>query len=213
MDRDTMLARLRAVIDDVVSSYNWSDATLLTALAEGQDVFCEETGFFRDKTTHTITLETGTRIYAIPDRIIQVLDIWDGLRKLEKMDADSSITSVASGDPAAWRTDYETGKIEFDREPTATENGDSFALYVWRYSATALDAGNAEPEISSRFHQAPIEWAAHILLDDHDMDYGDAKKAADHGKNFWRYVKAGQRAMRKYHNIETRVGTAPAYRT
>lgn len=309
MTRAEMLAELRKVLDDeVTTNLAWTDATLLGYLAEGQDKFCEETGYFVDKTNFSITLIAGTRIYDIPARVIQILEVWDGTRKLEKLDTGEVFGgSIENGDPSEWTTDQETGSIEFDRAPSTDEAGDKFVLRVWRYSlypldrisstitlagtlhagdvitatvndvaysytvlgtegtlsavatalaavidaatdlvstasgqvisiasaeydtsttttvavtgagatvtATAADSYSAAPEIPSRFHRACIEWAAFKALSHHDMDYQDKGKAGDHLGAFKMYINDGHAFFRKYHNIETRVGTDPAYRT
>lgn len=233
MTRDRMLTELRGRIGDTVQPYYWSDDFLLGVLAEGQDEFCEQTGYFRDVSTFTITLETGKVAYAIPDRIIEILDIWDGARRLGKFqepqrgavaqDWDPATSTEQSGRPRAWQTDRETGVITLDRTPTATENGVILQIHAWRYSLYSLDGDGAvpevgetpvaEPEIPSRFHRACIEWAAHKAYGDHDAEKSDPIKANRHLAEFNDYVKKGKHAMRRTHGMEVRVGTAPAYRT
>ncbi|MCK9519450.1 MAG: hypothetical protein M0R74_10585 [Dehalococcoidia bacterium] len=211
-----MLAELRDVLNAYGSTFAaWSDTRLLGYLAEGQDKFCEETGFFIDKTNYSVILETGTRIYTIPDRIIQILEVWDGTRKLEKLLTGEVFDgTIAAGDPAKWTTDQETADIEFDRAPTSDEDGDTFTLRVWRYSRYALDVAGKEPEIPSRFHRACIEWAAYKALNHHDAETQDPVKAKDHKDAFYdEYVTDGIAFFRRYHNIETRVGCDPAYQT
>lgn len=231
MTRSRMLEELREILRDTGTVDTlWSDVALLGYLAEGQDEFCEQSGYFIDFTNHTLTLATGTAVYAIPDRVIEVMDIWDGTRRLGKYqesdrnqitpDWDPETTATQSGLPQRWQTDQATGSITFDRTPTATENGTIFQLRVWRYSSYALDdddtdgAGtHAEPEIPTRFHRAPIEWAAYKAMMSHDAEKQDKVKAGDHLGAFLEYVRKGKRAMRRYHGSEIRVGTAPAYRT
>jgi len=234
MTRSRMLEELRELLCDIGIADNfWSDNALLGYLAEGQDEFCEQTGYFIDFTSHTITLAIGTAVYAIPERVIQILDIWDGTRRLGKYQEtdrsqltptwDPAVASTQSGRPQRWQTDQATGSITFDRVPTATENGVVLQLRAWRYSLYALDGDGAvpeegetptaEPEIPSRFHRAPIEWAAYKAMMSHDAEKQDKVKAADHFNAFIDYVRKGKRAMQRYHGQETRVGTAPAYRT
>lgn len=219
MNRATLLSELREVLNDLSVGGGWTDSTLLGYLAEGQDEFCERTGWFIDKTNFTVTLQTGVSTYDIPDRVIQILEVWDGTRKLDKLDTGEVFSgTLVAGDPEQWQTDQETGTLEFDREPTSDENGDSFTLRVWRYSRYALDdvgatGQPAEPEIPSRFHRAMIEWGAYKALNHHDAETQDPVKAKDHLDNFEYYVTRGKAAFRKYHNMETRVGSDPAYRT
>lgn len=233
MTRDRMLAELRERLGDDLQPYKWSQTFLLSALAEGQDKFCEVTGYFTDFSNFTITLQTGIAVYAIPDRVIEILDIWDGTRRLGKYqeddrgrltpDWDPVVSSTQSGRPQRWQADQSTGSITFDRVPTATENGTVFQLRVWRYSLYALDGDgavplvgetpNAEPEIPPRFQRAPIEWAAHKAYTDHDAEKSDPIKATKHETAFYDYAREGKRALQRIQGNTVRVGTAPAYRT
>lgn len=229
-----MLAELKVVLGESNITYSsWTDTTLEGYLAEGQDKFCEETGYFRDISNFSITLQTGVAVYAIPDRIIQILDIWNGTRKLGKVLTDNETYSYdsgfpfdtdATGVPTMWATEEETGIIKLSPTPTADENGDILVLHVWRYSLYDLagdgavpegggDAPDAEPEIPSRFHRACIEWAAYKALRHHDLDSENKVKSSDHLKSFKDYVTDGITAFRRGHNLDTRVGTSSAYRT
>lgn len=225
MTRAEMLAELRAVIDEDVVVSEWAQATLLRYIAEGQDKFCEETGFFVDATNYDITLATNTSVYTIPDRIIQVLDIWDGTRKLTKLlEGEEFLTDDSTGVPAEWRADWQTGTVKVSPTPTAAQNNATLTLRVWRYSQYDLaglgavpqgggTASPAEPELPSRFHRACIEWAAYKAFSHHDAETQEPIKAADHEANFWKYVSDGRAFFRRYHNIETRIGADKAYRT
>ena len=200
-------------------------------LSEGQDKFCEETGFFRDASTFSIELATGTAFYAIPDRIIQIISIYDGTRKLGKvltgdtydLESGSDFTLAAAGPPRQWQTDAESGLIQIKPTPGADQDGLDLTLHVWRYSVYDLagsgavpegggDAPDAEPEIPSRFHMAPIEWAAYRAFMHHDEETQDPVKAREHLDAFTNiYVADGRRAFDRSHNIETRVSVNTAY--
>ena len=153
-----MLAELRDVLNAYGSTFAaWSDARLIGYLAEGQDKFCEETGWFIDKTNFTVTLATGTRIYDIPDRVIQILEIWDGTRRLEKLlTGEVFEETIAAGDPAKWSTDQETGSLEFDREPSSDEDGDSFTLRVWRHSRSPLNRTSSTITLAGSLHAGDV---------------------------------------------------------
>jgi len=316
MTRAGMLAELLEVLNSETTNGAWSDARLLAYLAEGQDKFCEETGFFVDITNYTLTLATSTALYAIPARAIQVMNIWYGSEVLGKVQQDVILTpdnwpvdlgTTATGMPDQWQTDQTTGFIKLAPTPTVTENGLILNLHVWRYSrspldrmsstitlagslhagdviaatvndvvysyvvlgtegtltavatalaavidastalvatasgqvisisalaletsttttavvsgagatvtATAADVYSASPEIPIRFQRACIEWAAYKAFNHHDMEAQDPVKASDHLNYFNEYVSDGRSAFRRLHNLETRVGTAPAYRT
>lgn len=229
MLRADMLAELQSVLRANPSFADWSEFTLLGYLAEGQDKFCEKTGYFIDISSFSIVLQTNVAVYAIPDRVIQILDVWDGVKVLDKIDpgkvyrAEGWFESAPSGTPLAWRTDQETGVLKLYPTPTANEDGKELILQVWRYSLYDL-AGDgaipetgptpdAEPEIPSRFQRACIEWAAYKAFNHHDTETQDPVKAADHLKAFDMYVIDGITAMRRYHGIDTRVEPSPVYRT
>lgn len=227
MTRAEMLAELRDVLNAAGVDTTWTDTQLLGYLSEGQDVFCERTGYFTDISNFSITLQTGVAAYAIPARVIQILDIWNGSVKLKKVETNevNSITeAAATGLPSMWQTDRETGVITLWPTPSADYNGDTFVLQVWRYSQYDLagdgavpegggPAPDAEPEIPSRFHRACIEWAAYKAFNHHDIEKQDPVKASDHLMSFRLYVDDARVALRRVMNIETRVGSNPAYRT
>lgn len=214
MTREEMLTELVDVINDSLTDGIWARTTLLGYLAEGQDKFCEQTGYFTDLTNFSITLQTDIAVYAIPDRVIQILDIWDGAHKLYKvLQGEVYSEAIVVGKPSRWQTDQETGIIKLAPTPTADEDGDTLVLQVWRYSQTDLADSDGEPEIPSRFQRACIEWAAYKAFMHHDMEAQDPVKAADHKAAFRDYVKDGTLALRRYQNQETRVGSDPAYRT
>jgi len=213
MIRSELLAELMDVLNDSTTAGVWAQSTLFNYLAEGQDKFCEQTGYFTDLSNFSITLQTGVAVYAIPDRVIQIQEIWNGAVKLEKVTTGVVLETTATGAPSKWQTDQETGIIKLHPTPTAAENGDSYVLQVWRYSQNDLAEKGNDPEIPGRFQRACIEWAAYKAFMHHDMEAQDPVKAGDHLNAFGMYVKDGIAARRRYHNQETRVGSNPAYRT
>ena len=228
MTRAEMLAELLEVLNSETTNGAWSDARLLAYLAEGQDKFCEETGFFVDITNYSLTLATSTALYAIPARAIQIMNIWYGTKRLGKVLQDSvtepdewpvDFDDTASGMPNQWQTDQTTGFIKLAPTPTITENGLILNLHVWRYSRYDLAGDGATigvaavPELPPRFQRACIEWAAYKAFTHRDIETQDSVKSVDHLRSFNDYVSDGISAFRKLHNLETRVGIAPAYRT
>jgi hypothetical protein len=219
MTRDQMLAELREVLAETSSDGAWSEYTLLGYLAEGQDKFCEETGFFADVANCTVTTVVGTAIYAIPDRVIQVLDIWDGTRKLGRFQEEDKTLPPQPGTPAtfaasgsdsyAWQADSQTGSITLFPTPTAIK---TYQLRVWRYSRTDLADDGGEPELPTRLQRACIQWAAYKAMNTHDLEQEDPIKAADHLAAFRQYVTDGKAALRRLHAVETRVEPNLVYR-
>lgn len=214
------LAELKTVLRETTYDAAWGNTLLTSYMAEGQDKFCEGTGFFQDFSTNDITLVEDQILYAIPSRAIQVLDIWNGNRRLGKFreedrgrrspDWDPSLPITRTGSPLAWQTDRITGFIEFDSTPTADQAGEELDVFVWRYAAVDLSATDTI-EIPDQFHRSVIEYAAFKALTHHDMEQQDKVKAQDHLALFNVYVRDGKRAMQRYHGLETRVGTDLSY--
>lgn len=226
MTRAEMLSELREVIDDLMTPYAWPDPLLLGYLSEGQDVFCEDTGLFIDKTNYTIELVDGVQSYALDDRIIEVLSVHDGARRLGKsstVDAyypsgpEVSVSSPsAPGLPARWRADEETGELVFDRTPSSTEAGTVLTLKVWRYSRTPLDGEDAAgddgvPELPRTLQRGGIEWAAYKAYMHHDEEQQDPVKAADHLAAYKRYVLRGKQFLRRRMGTDVKIESNPAY--
>jgi hypothetical protein len=224
MTRAELLTELRETVNDSPTNGAWRESLLLSFLAEGQDKFCEQTGFFVDRSNYTVELVADTESYAIDERIIEVMDVWNGatrLGKFEERDRTEGVgtawfpftTSARVGAPSCWQSDRETGKITVYPVPTSTEAGTVLTLRVWRYSRTALDAATGEPEIPARFHRAPLDWACFRCFSQHDAESFDPQEASRHKTQFDQYVIEGASAFRRLSGSDVRVGTDPAYRT
>ena len=217
-----MLVELNDVLNNAYEGGMWGTPTLLRYLSEGQDKFCEETGYWRDVDNFTLTLKTGVVRYAVPDRVIEVMEIWNGTNKLGKYSHDDIKTTgfefdpfsiiAQTGMPTEWKIDEGTGLITFDKTPTATENRTSLQLRVWRYSLCDLADDNAEPELPARLQRACVEWAAYKAFNHHDMEAQDPVKGKEHYANFMAYVTDGKKALRRLHGIDVEIASNPLYR-
>jgi len=226
MTRREMLDELRGKIDDTSGRPKWTTGELLGWMAEGQDKFCEDTGFFTDVSSFSLTTVIGQAVYDISERIIEVKDLWRGNTRLGKyqeyMKTVGYPTSNAvffnpnQADVAYyWQADEETGVLTLYPTPTTVE---TLTMRVWRYSKFSLDSNdvdgkglNAEPEIPFRFHRACIEWAAYKAYSDHDAEKGDAMGAKDHLEAFKAYVSDGKKAIRRRQSEKTTVNGNPTY--
>lgn len=221
MTRAEMLAELNDVLHNAASGGAWSDPRLLGYLAEGQDKFCEETGFFTDISNYTITAVADQANYDIDERIIEVLDIFNGATQLGKFDESdrtrvenvgkSTVLSVETGNSYSWQADRETDSITLYPTPGDSFAGTTLTLRVWRYSRNYLASSGAEPEIPVRFHRACIEWALFKALNHHDMEAQEPTKAQDHLDMFWNYVADGKAALVRKHSRQMRVTGNPLY--
>jgi hypothetical protein len=217
MTRAEMLAELKAVLRETSFDAAWGDLLLLSYLSEGQDKFCEDTGYFVDQTNYNITTVVGTANYAMDARIHKVLDIFYGSTRLGKFqqsdlydgfDETSEQFPSETSDSYAWQADNDTGYITLYPVPTSIR---TLRLRVWRYARTALDATLGEPEIPARFHRAPIHWAAFRALTHHDMEQQDKVKAGDHLAIYTSIKNEGRTAFERISNREVSMSPSPIY--
>lgn len=226
MLRTEMLAEVQRVTNIATSGGILSDAVLMAYLAEGQDKFCEQTGFFVDFITFQIVSTIGSAEYTLDSRIIEVHGLYDATntvwlgRTNEARRQGAGVTdrypvhfSDSAADTSYWQTDRESGIITLVPAPT-TER--TFTLRTWRYPITALDnqtegAYDTEPEIPAQFHWAPIEWAAYKVFMHHDMEMQDPVKAADHLGLFRKYASEGAAHFRRLTRQEVSIGFDQAY--
>jgi len=202
--RTELLEELRGVVDDTCSPYAWSDLRLMAWLSEGQDKFCEQSGFWADKNTFSVVTVLGQQDYAIDPRIIAVRSIWDGARQLidgvGKTFSDADFADNAPQSPVHYRTDLETGYVTLI-EPVLA--GVTLNLRVHRRSLVALNHKDAngdydtEPAIPEQFRLSLVEYSAYKAFGDHDRELQDPVKAGDHLQNFKGYVRDGKTAYRR----------------
>lgn len=211
-----LLGILRGEVEDTVEPYAWSNNTLLGYLAEGQDKFCEYTGFLRDATM-TIELVTGVASYALPAIIIELLEVRNSSNQLLRRAPVEEVwtPTTVNGQPSAWRTDFNSGEVTFDCPAEIGLNEVHFPIKVWRYGVAPSVAtiNTTAPNIPGRFHRACVEWAAYKVLNWHYAETQDPIKARDHRVIFDGYVSDGSDMFRRSHGIDAAIVPNPAYRT
>lgn len=154
MTRTELIAELRDVIDDTVAPYGWSDLRLVSWLAEGQDRFCDQTGFWADKNTYTIITVLNQLDYAIPTRVVSLRSVWDGEREL--IDGATNQTLIITGEPQRplrYRTDLQTGMITLLEPPLA---GIVLTLRVHRRSKSPLRRKSSSITLAGAFHTGDV---------------------------------------------------------
>lgn len=218
MDLEQMLTELREVLDESHIDVAWEEPTLLGYLAEGQDRFCEETGYFVDKTNFQLHLVAGQREYPLDDRIIKVKGVFraDGSRLGIYTEYDtfgefidrSVVIAVSDGQPTSCQIDSEVGSVIFNSTPTDPE---ILTLRVWRYSLEDLAEAGAQPEIPRRLRRALIEYAAFKALSHHDLEQQDPVDAKKHWENFMDYVRRGRRMFIRNRGVDNYVAPDQSY--
>jgi len=226
MTRAEMLKELKAILRETSVDAAWGDTLLLRYMSEGQDKFCEETGFIIDNTTYTVTLVEGQKSYLLSDRVIKVLNVLNSTTMLGKFQETDTYTQKffsqefpeQNTSPYAWQLDKATGYLTFYTAPLAADAGTELTLRVWCYPTYELSNNdtdglgtNAEPEIPNRFHSAPIHWAAYKALNHHDFEQEDQIKARDHKLIWDEYVMNGRTMFENMTDRQYQIAPSPIY--
>jgi hypothetical protein len=217
MTRQELIAEFRHLARDRKIPYAWGDARVLRWMAEGQDKFCEETGYFSDRGVYTIVTVENQRDYVINPRIIEVQEVWDGSRRLgtytQSQRPIPDLNTVTLTRPKSWQADKKSMTLTLDSNPS---DGVVLDLQVWRYAKNALDkAVNsqyvAEPEIPVRFHLAIVEYAVAKAYRDHGQERQDPVKSTEHMQTFYDYCEDGRAAFARISSNAIHVGPNPIY--
>jgi len=230
MTRAQLYERLRELLDESGQDAGWSPTTLFGYLAEAQEQFCEDSGYFVDKRTFTVQVRAGETAYELDERIIEVFDVFgaDG-RRLGQVSQTSKNWGETDSDylipesshpvtPYEYQTDEETGILTLVQTPVEDE---VLRLRVHRYPLYSLDNEDvegddgmgtaAQPEIPVRFHMGLVYYAAAQALMHHDMEQQDPVKAKDHMAEYYRYARRGKRARIRREGVRRNVAPSPAY--
>lgn len=192
---------------------------LLGYMAEGQDRFCEDTGYFVDPITYTVTTVVDTQHYPFSSRIIKVMDVYDSGRPLRRFEEQSKegwqnppLFEYENQTQRLWgfQTDFAPGYVTLWPVPVDVR---TLTMRVWRYPIKSLceNGLRTEVEIPSQFARAIIEYAAFKALNHHDQELQDPVKGADHLNAYQYYVDRGEESFRRLRGAETRVGPSPVY--
>jgi len=207
-----MLAELREVLADEIPTYGFSDVRALAYLNEGQEKFCEDTGFFTDARTFTVPTIAGTVAYALDSRIIRVIDVHLNGQPLQKLHGTRA--GATAPVPTCWQTSHETGVLTVWPIP---DTAVSLDITAWRYPLADLRATAAagkpivNPEIPKRMHRACIEWAAYKCYGHHDIELQGSDAALKHRTAYRQYVLEGRALKRNYDAEQIEVGPNPCY--
>ena len=205
MTTSEMLTELREVLADDLPTYGFSPARVLAYLNEGQEKFCEDTGFFTDTDTFTIETVVGTASYPLDSRIIRVEDVYIGERQLRRL---VGVRPPATAlEPVCWQTNMATGVLTVWPTPDSIV---TLSPRVWRYPLADISNTTA-PEIPKRMHRACIEWAAYKCYGHHDKELEGGIEALKHKGAYRQYVLEGRALKRNLDAEQIEVGTNPCY--
>ena len=215
---EQLLKELKHVLYESPYDGFWTDSMLLGYLAEGQDRFCEDTGYFVDPNEYTITTEEDVASYPFSSRIIRIMDVYDGDRALRRFEEQSKaswknpdLTEYEVNQTRLWgfQTDFAPGYVTIWPVPKDVR---TLTLRVWRYAKKSLcESLQTQVEIPLQFARAIIEYAAYKAYSHHDQELQDTLKATDHFTAYQYYVDRGEESFRRLRGAEQRVGPSPVY--
>jgi hypothetical protein len=218
MTRTEMLSELTDLLADTAGAGTGdqlaSDSRKYAYLSEGQEHFCEDTGYFVDNTTFHIHTVAGTAAYAADPLIIKVLEVWESGRILTPyQQSDRPFiydfgTTVSSAPPAYWQMDEQTGQIHLYPTPDAVY---TVTLRAWRYPLLSIDGDRADPELPTTLQRACIEWAAYKILNHHDAELRNKAKANEHYEMYQEYVTRGLKMFRRRKGTQSYAGCQLMY--
>lgn len=185
MNAERLIEIVRGQIDDVSAPQFFSDETLLDFLSEAEEQACRRAKLLVDSTNTQIceiAMAVNEALYPLDRRVIFVRNVRlasNGrvLRQERTQDLDACIRNWESrtGSPMAYLTDYETGKIRFDRLPTAV---DTAYLRVTRLPLKEITDLQQEPEIHQRWHRSLLHWVRYRCYMTEDEQVFDPNKAS-----------------------------------
>lgn len=184
-----LLALCRQVLRDKRKPYLWSDDELVGWGTEAQERAARNARLIRDFSTPEICqikLTTARQDYDLDPRIIFVrrLTLDSRARPLAKvsyhdLDQRQSGWLTRTGTPDLWCTDFESGKVWFNRKPTAA---DTARLFVVRIPLCDLATTNlkAELEVAAAYRRPLHHYVCGMAYSKDDTDTKDDAKAAFH---------------------------------
>lgn len=188
------LGNLKKIVKDILDDdrefdANFSNAELLELANDAESEACRRKDLLIDSTTaatSTITIVSGTRVYAVSALVLDVLSVIlaSGTRPLTKYTqrtfelTNPTWRSDATGPPRLIIPD-ETGKVLLHPTPNANS---TLTLTVARLPLVAMSADASVPEIESKYHQVLTYWMLHRAYQKQDsevLDKGKIKLYAD----------------------------------
>jgi hypothetical protein len=214
-----LLKELKHVLYESPYDGFWTDAMLYGYMAEGQDRFCADTGYFVDPVNYFLTTVIDQQSYEFSDRIIKILNVYDAGRPLTRFEEQSKeawtnptvMDYEFSGTRLqGFQTDFAPGYVTLWPIPVDVR---TLTMRVWRYARKHLcqDGPSTETEIPPQFDRAIIEYAAWKAFNHHDQELQDVLKANDHLAAYKQYVADGVQAFSQLRGSETRVAPSPVY--
>lgn len=193
MKTKDLLAITRLALNDIKKPYLWSDEEIVGWLAEGEGKAARNAHLLRDFTTPEIcrhAVLTSRQYLELDPRVISVRRLTLATRasplhpiSFRDLDTEQPGWIDRVGTPDRWCRDFESGRIWFNRKPSAA---DTARILVVRMPLNDLciERPDAEPEIPSKYHRSLHHWPCYRAHSKPDSDGQDEKKAGIHYQAF-----------------------------
>lgn len=197
---DTLIAEIRARLDDSAKPYFWSDDRLASFIDRAQHEFAQRTGYFT-ASDNTLVVTADDPYVTAPDGLIELrraqlasrnmpLTIL-GMRELDTYAPNTSDYYgqppsdwlTATGTPQVIVADEVVGKFRLAPIPAV---GDTLTIHYTRYPLKTITSSSSSMELSELRHQvALIDFVEYLAMLDKDVDTFDSEKRATDAALRW----------------------------
>lgn len=184
MDLAAIKMECRAVLDDTIEPYLFTDEQLELRINEAMREACTRADLITDSTTPEICeieIQSGVNQYALNPLIKEILVAKLGVTRrplgasgYKRQYDDHPDWMTRSGKPDAYVLDYETNQIILSHRP---EEDDLLRLTVRRLPTQDLTGSNDVPPFKAEYHYDLIWWAIHLCYLTRDSDVYDPRAA------------------------------------
>lgn len=177
-----LIQRFRALADDTVEPYGWSDAEVVGYLNEAENEACHRAGFLVDEETADVAVlevTAGEGWIALSPLVLDVnRAVLDSTGRPLYVDDPARLDQLCPGwDTATGRPEsyfLDGNRLRLWPIPVAD---DGLRLRVWRLPLAPMDLDDAdtvEPEIPFPYHLGLVDWALYRAASKRDPDSMDA---------------------------------------
>lgn len=192
MTRKEIRTAIRALLDDQIEPYYWSDAELNRYIQDACDEIAKRTLCIKDSITTAycqITMLANTIHYSYPDGVIEIESVrksWDG-RPLVRTTFESVLSSqplweTSTNYPTHFLTDFSMDTISMVGRLTSVTT-ETLNMTVCRMPAV-LTADTSVPDIPTRFHTKTFNWVLYRCFNKQDSETYNPQKGENHRMAF-----------------------------
>lgn len=198
--------------DDTVKPYLWSDDLWISYVNTVLDELCERTQLLIDSIDTDIcqlSIISGTASYALSNKIITVLDVWNNsdnlpldLYNTAQLNAyNTAWRSITAAAPTIYALDVSSGYITFVPKPTASATIKLRVVRTIKEPATSTTLTNT-PEIPVKYHHFLRDGILYHAYNKNDAETRDPAKIAYYKGEWERWIETIYMAEKRYQHVE-----------